>query len=243
VRPHYIVSIVFVTIFVGCSISLKDPIVPVANTYYLHEGVNIHFKDVGRGRPIVFIHGFGASLDSWRFMVESLKNEYRLVLLDLKGHGFSDRPYDEKYSVQDHARVVLGLIRYLGLDDVVIVGHSFGSVVALAAALEARKTSAPAVAGLVLIAGTVDGDNLPSFLRLLRTPLIGWLSVKLTSAPFRTRLMLKRAYYDDRKVTESLVELYAQYQEIAGTEYAMLRTAAQLVPANFLDLKEDLSKL
>lgn len=242
-RPHYIASIVFVAIFVGCSTSLKDPVVPVANTYYLHEGVRIHFKDVGKGRTIVFIHGFGASLDSWRFMVEAFKDEYRLVLLDLKGHGYSDRPRDSRYSVRDQAEIVIGLLEHLGVSNVVLVGHSFGSVVALLAALKARESSPGIVSGLFLIAGSVDADNLPFVLRLLRTPVIGWLGMKLTSASFRTRLALKKAYYDDEKITDSVVELYAKYQNIPGTDYAFLKTAEQLVPSNFSDLRQDLRRL
>lgn len=216
---------------------------PVTNTYYVHEGVKIHFKDIGAGRPVVFLHGFGTSLDTWRFIVAPLKNEYRLVLLDLKGHGFSDRPHDEQYSVHAHARVVMGLIRYLELERVVLVGHSYGSVVALAVALETRNHMQGLVSGAAMISGSVDIDNLPFVLRLLRTPLIGWLSVKLTSASFRTRLLLERAYYDDSKVTDSLVELYAQYQRVPGTEYALLRTAEQIVPSDFLRLKGELRKL
>ena len=215
----------------------------VRSTYYSHNGVKIYFKNVGAGRPLVFLHGFGASLDTWRFIVEAFKGEYRLVLLDLKGHGFSDRPHDEQYSVQDHAQVVLGLVNYLGLKNLVIVGHSYGSAVALATALEAQKSSPDIVSGLVLIAGSADANNLPFFLRLLRIPLIGWLSVKLTSASFRTRLMLKRAYYDDDKITDSLVELYAQYQRIPGTDYALRKTAEQIVPSDFLRLKGELGKL
>ena len=242
-RPYNITFILLAVLSVSCATSLKQPIPPVSNTYCWHEGIKIHFKDVGAGRAVVFLHGFGASLDTWRYMVDALKNEYRLVLLDLKGHGFSDRPHDERYSVQDHARVVMGLINHLGLQNVVMVGHSFGSAVALAVASEAQKSFPGVVAALVLIGGSVDEDNLPFFLRLLRTPLIGWLSVKLTSASFRTRLMLKRAYYDDEKVTDSLVELYAKYQYIPGTDYALMKTAEQIVPSDFLHLKKDLAKL
>jgi pimeloyl-ACP methyl ester carboxylesterase len=199
---------------------------------------------MGSGRPLVFLHGFAMSLDTWRFLTTELKKEYRLLLLDLKGHGLSERPRDEKYAPQDHMRVVGGLINHLGLEDVVIVGHSFGSVVALTVALESQRgSSSGPITGLLLIAGSVDVKNLPFVLRVLRAPLMGWLSLKLTSVPFRTRLMLKRGYHDDSKVTESLVELYAQYQRIAGSGYALMRTAEQIVPPDYPRLKEALAKL
>jgi pimeloyl-ACP methyl ester carboxylesterase len=244
VKAHCFISILLAAASTSCSTSLQHYTGAVPSGYYLHDGVKIHFKQVGRGRAVVFLHGFGMSLDTWRFVVESLGDEYRLVLVDLKGHGLSDRPRDGMYAAKDHARVVRGLIDYLGLENVVVVGHSFGAVVGLAAALDAqRHGSSEIIATLVLIAGSVDAENIPLFLRLLRTPVLGWLGLKLTSASLRTRLMLKRAYYDASKITDSLVELYARHQSVPGTDYAFIKTAEQLVPIDIAQSKRDLSKL
>jgi pimeloyl-ACP methyl ester carboxylesterase len=210
---------------------------------YVHDGVRIHFRDRGAGSAIVLIHGFGASLDTWRYLEDGLKNEYRVVSLDLKGHGYSDRPLDDRYSLQDHAAVVLGLMDHLNLKNVVLAGNSLGCAIALMAALKAQQESSATVAAIVLIAGSLDGDKLPLYLRLLRLPVIGSLATKLTPATFGTRLILKRAYYDDEKVTDSLVELYAKYQRIAGTEHALITTARQMIPADISGLREALKNL
>jgi pimeloyl-ACP methyl ester carboxylesterase len=209
---------------------------------YVHDGVRIHFRDRGAGNAIVFIHGFGASLDTWRYLEDGLKNDYRIVSLDLKGHGYSERPLDDRYSLQDHAAVVLGLMDHLKLKNTVFVGNSLGCAIALMAALKAQESSRT-VAAIVLIAGSLDGDNLPFYLRILRLPVIGSIAAKLTPATFGTRLILKRAYYDDAKVTDSLVELYAQYQRIPGTEHALMTTARQMIPADISALREALKKL
>ena len=209
---------------------------------YVHDGVRIHFRDRGAGNAIVFIHGFGASLDTWRYLEDGLKNDYRIVSLDLKGHGYSERPLDDRYSLQDHAAVVLGLMDHLKLKNAVFVGNSLGCAIALMAALKAQQSSR-AVAAIVLIAGSLDGDNLPFYLRILRLPVIGSVAAKLTPATFGTRLILKRAYYDDAKVTDSLVELYAKYQRIPGTEHALMTTARQMIPADISALREALKKL
>ena len=214
----------------------------VASSYF-HDGVRIHFRDRGAGNPIVFIHGFGASLDTWRYLEDGLKNDYRIVSLDLKGHGYSERPLDERYSLQDHAAVVLGLMDHLELENAVLVGNSLGCGIALMAALKTQQESSVKVAAMVLIAGSLDGDNLPFYLRLLRLPMIGSIATKLTPASFGTRLILRRAYYDDDKVTDSLVELYAKYQRIPGTEHALITTARQMIPADSSSLREALKKL
>lgn len=238
------VLFVVISLLASCSPVSSTGIPPeaIANSY-VHDGVRIHFRDRGRGTPIVFIHGFGASLDTWRYLEEVLKNDYRVILLDLKGHGYSDRPGDDRYSLEDHAAVVLGLMDHLKLDKAVLAGSSYGCAVALMAALKAQEGSSMTVEALILIAGSLDPDNLPIYLRLLRVPVIGWLAVKLTPATFGTRLILNRAYYDGEKVTDSLIELYAKYQRIPGTEHALLTTARQMIPRESSGLREALQNL
>lgn len=236
--------IVFMSLLlISCSAPVQASVPAVKDGFYDHEGVKIRFREMGQGRPVVFIHGFGASLDTWRYITDSLQVDHRLVLLDLKGHGFSDRAPDEKYSLKDHADIVLGLVRHLGLKDVVLVGHSFGSIVAVDAALQASESPDLNITGLVVIDGALEPEHIPVFLKLLRVPLLGWLSVKLTTAPFRTRLMLRRAFHDDSKVTDDLVELYAKYQRMPGTEHAMIATAKEVVPEDFPLIREKLAAL
>jgi pimeloyl-ACP methyl ester carboxylesterase len=243
VHPSALAALYAAILFIGCSAALQAPAPGGKENFYDHEGAKIRFREMGRGRPVVFIHGFGASLDTWRYITDGLAPDHRLVLLDLKGHGFSDRPRDEKYSLEDHAGIVLGLVRHLGLKEVVLVGHSFGSVVAVAAALQASASPVPSVTGLVVIGGALDPEHVPFFLKLLRVPMLSWLSVKLTTPSFRTRLMLRRAFYDDSKVTDQLVELYARYQTIPGTEHAIIATAGHMIPENLPLFREKLAAL
>lgn len=238
-----ILLILFTILSGSCAAPLEEITPPANGSFYSYDGVRIHFEDMGSGRPLVFIHGFAASIDSWRFLVEPFKKDYRLVLLDLKGHGYSDRPADARYSPRDHADVVIGLIKSLQLSHVILVGHSFGSAVALLAALEAHHSEPDLVSGVILFAGSVDPYHLPFLLRALRVPVIGWLGMKLTSASFRTRMALKKAYYDDSKITDSLVEMYAKYQHIPGTDHALLETAKAFVPPNLFELKQQLKDL
>jgi pimeloyl-ACP methyl ester carboxylesterase len=64
-------------------------------------------------------------MDTWKSLAENLGNDFRLVLMDLKGHGYSDRPRDSHYSTQDQADIVVGLMENLKLTNVILVGHSF----------------------------------------------------------------------------------------------------------------------
>ena len=243
-KPGRFISSLATLGLLSCSALLgKDTDEKPAGKTYLYEEGRIHFKDIGRGRPIVFIHGFGASTDTWRFLVDDLKDDYRLVLPDLKGHGFSDRPRDSMYSLADHAAAVLGLMDHLGLSNAVLVGHSLGSAIALLVALRAREPSTDNVSAIVLITGSLDPEQLPLFLKLFRLPVFGWVVMKLTTASFRTRLALRKSVYDKERITDSWVELYAKYQRIPGTDYALLKIAEQMIPQDASQLKEEVRKL
>ena len=100
------------------------------------DGVGLAYDDVGRrdGVPLVFIHGWTANRHRWDDQVAHFAGRYRVISLDLRGHGDSDTTPG-----LDHpglAREVLALLDGLGVDRFVPVGHSMGGMIALTLALE-----------------------------------------------------------------------------------------------------------
>lgn len=97
-------------------------------------GVQLHVVDGGNraGRPIVFIHGFSQSWLSWsRQMHSDLANDFRLVALDLRGHGESDKPHDVYSDCLLWADDIDAVIREMGLQQPLLCGWSYGSLVIL----------------------------------------------------------------------------------------------------------------
>lgn len=97
-------------------------------------GVGLHLREWGpdHGQPILFIHGWSASYLSWRAQFDSaLRERYRIVCLDLRGHGFSDKPLDpEMYQNGAHwADDIAAVMIALGLRRPVLVGWSYGGYV------------------------------------------------------------------------------------------------------------------
>ena len=94
--------------------------------------------ELGRGtQPMVFAHGFGCDQNMWRFVTPAFADDYRIVLLDYVGSGQSDLgAYDaERYATLDgYASDVLDVIHALDLREVILVGHSVSSMVAVLAA-------------------------------------------------------------------------------------------------------------
>ena len=97
-------------------------------------GTRLHLVETGNpsGRPILFIHGFSQSCFSWNRQLNSdLADDFRLVAMDLRGHGRSDKPRDAYGDPKLWADDIRAVIDTLGLDRPVLVGWSYGPLVIL----------------------------------------------------------------------------------------------------------------
>ena len=70
------------------------------------ENMNLYYEIEGEGKDILFLHGWGSSVDAFRRMIMPLKSRFRCILIDLPGFGKSDLP-KEPLSIDDYCRIVL----------------------------------------------------------------------------------------------------------------------------------------
>lgn len=116
--------------------------------------ITLAVEDVGSGKPVVLVHGYSQSRLCWRNQFKSdLTDDFRLVAMDNRGHGESDKPRDAYADSELWAEDVHSLLTELELDDVVLVGWSYGGLVALDY-IEAFGTER--VAGLNLVGGVSE---------------------------------------------------------------------------------------
>jgi pimeloyl-ACP methyl ester carboxylesterase len=95
------------------------------------DGVNLRYLDTGEGDPaLVFIHGWSCNQSMWGDQIEAFAPTHRIIAVDLRGHGESDKP-DQDYAIGGFADDMAWLIREIGLDRPVIIGHSMGGVTTL----------------------------------------------------------------------------------------------------------------
>lgn len=96
----------------------------------------------GKDMPIVFIHGLGCagSFDYPEVAAQESLRNHRRILVDLLGDGYSDKPNEFTYTVEDHARYLQEFIDYLNLGPFILFGHSLGGAVALSLADKCRDT-------------------------------------------------------------------------------------------------------
>lgn len=133
-------------------------------------GTSLRVAQSGAGRDLLLIHGSPGSLEDWQPIVERLAGSFRVTAYDRPGHGESAlRP---RVSVADNAEVAAALIQVLGLEQVTVVGHSYGGAVALALALERPRH----VEAYVSVGGALlhtRGERIEASFRALALPLLG----------------------------------------------------------------------
>jgi pimeloyl-ACP methyl ester carboxylesterase len=111
------------------------------------DGLRFHIQQTGTGPDVVLIHGVTGDLSIWYLCraMETLGAARRVTAYDLRGHGYSDAP-PRGYTSADHAADLFAILDHLRIERANLVGHSFGAVIALHAAILAPKR----ISGIVL---------------------------------------------------------------------------------------------
>jgi pimeloyl-ACP methyl ester carboxylesterase len=99
--------------------------------FFPYKGRQIHFSDSGSGAPIALLHGYLESSEVWNGFAENLSSDFRIISIDLPGHGLSD-VYGDVHSMEFMATAIKELMDYLDIKKVFLTGHSLGGYVALA---------------------------------------------------------------------------------------------------------------
>jgi haloalkane dehalogenase len=143
------------------------------------HGSKIHYIDVGSGDPILFLHGNPTSSYLWRNVIPHLSSSGRCIAMDLIGMGKSDKP-DIEYRFVDHAKYVNGFIEKLGLKNITLVIHDWGSALGFNYAMQ-HEANIKGIAFMEAILKPTTWaefpDNVRTGFKLLRTPLVGWLMI------------------------------------------------------------------
>ena len=169
------------------------------------EGLRLHLRDTGpRGAPpVLFLHGFGASLHTWEEVAQGLAPDFRVLRIDLPGFGLTGPDPSGDYTDERAAVILLALMQRLGLERLALVGSSMGGRIAwrFAAAHPER------VARLVLMAP--DGFASPGigYGGPPRVPLL-MRALPYTLPDALLRPGLTPAYADPATLTEPLFQRY-----------------------------------
>ena len=210
----------------------------------LSPGLTVHVRDQGPrdGQAVILIHGSNASLQTWEPWVARLQDEYRVISLDLPGHGLTGINPSGVYDYPSYAAVVDQVMQKLGIPSAIIAGNSMGGGVAWTYALAHPDK----VAGLVLVdaagAPNAASRNAPIGFRIARMPIIKELArVIMPRAMFESSL--KTSISNAAIITPDMVDRYWELNRFPGNrEATMLRFAAAqksrpVTPAQLAEIK------
>ncbi len=224
--------LVYIFIFIGCS--QKIPITweeRILDSKIEH--LPLYYDEYGdkSNKTILFLHGFGENHHTWRFLVPKLAANYHLIMLDLKGFGDSPKLKDKAYSVYDQALLVNEFIKREKLQDITLVGRSFGGGVALIMALmQEDELTDKNIEKLILINSMSYKQNLPSMMETLNQPIIGYLGIHLLDNEWIANEGYRFAFYDDSLIPKESVQATAAYLTFPLAKYAYLETVHELIP-------------
>jgi 2-hydroxymuconate-semialdehyde hydrolase len=186
------------------------------------DGVGVHYLEAGEGPPLILIHGLGASTFTFQRVFPELARRFRVVALDLKGFGFSDRPEGD-YTLTAQAHLVRQLMDRLGIERASVLGHSMGGAVAMRLALAYPER----VERLILASSASD---LELGRRIWGAALLGRLLPLVAPFTLHNRrfreLSLKSGFYDSDHCTEQVIEGYMLPGRVHGHLRALGDTMA-----------------
>ncbi len=191
--------------------------------------VRLYTETLGSGRrTIVLLHGLGASSYAWRRVARRIGKRHRVVAIDLKGHGRSDKPFDAAYAPTAHAELVRDGLRQMGLRNVTLVGHSFGGLVALVAALQERDLHSKRISRLVLVSAPALPQKASLMVRFLQKPVLPYIALSLVPPQVQVALALMSEAVGMGHITQTDVDFYAQPLFDPGGQHALIQTARQI---------------
>ena len=189
------------------------------------NGVNVHYKTYGEGEPtFILLHGFGASLFSWREVVEPLAEFGTVIAYDRPAFGLTERPMEwegeSPYSQDSQVELVIGLMDALGVEQATLVGNSAGGTISMLTALKYPER----VTSLILVDPAVyAGGGAPAWIR----PLLGTPQFDHLGPLFARQLQvqgtefLKTAWHNPSKITPEIFEGYQQPLQINDWDKAL----------------------
>ena len=171
------------------------------------DGARLHYLEQGSGSPVVLLHGNGTMIQDFTLsgVVESLAREHRVIAFDRPGFGYSKRPDGRIWDQAAQAELIHHALQKLGVEQPVVVGHSWGTMVATALALAHPES----VGRLVLMSGyyyPTPRLDLPA-LAMPAIPGIGTI-LRNTISPLLARAMwplIRRTMFGPAPVSESFL--------------------------------------
>ena len=177
-------------------------------------GYGVHYVDVGHGPAMVLLHGFGGSTYSYRHLIPIFARDHRVIAVDLKGYGYSERDALTGLTATDQVAMLKTLLDRCAVDGAVFVGHSMGGGIALRFA-----AAHPQIVQALVLAAVATGERRPGRRAGLRGAMPPWLLRPMlpVMAGFASSRLLRMMYHDQSLITPEVRDEYLRPARIKGS--------------------------
>lgn len=216
-----------------------------AQTFQFDE-TNINYAVEGSGeKAVLFLHGFGLSMNSWgNLNLENWLDHHKFVFLDFKGFGFSDKPKNSDYSVEEQVRIIVALLKHLNITNLSVVGHSYGGIVAYSLINEVvRGWVNLKIEKKIFIDSPVYEPISPYFIKILQIDFLSFLALNLIPKRIIAKSSLKTSFYNYNKAKKNYLERYVFFFKQKGINYSMRKIAKNILPKNLAEIQNSLKEL
>ena len=201
---------------------------PPSQFITLSNGVIIHLRDEGESEDpvIVLVHGHSEDLHTWDRLAKHLIGSFRVIRFDLRRHGLTGQAPDNEYSIESYVSDLSMVIKHLGVDKFVLVGHSMGGRISVKYTIENREK----VDGLILLSASgaprKEKTPQPMALRLMRTS-IGRFLIKRIWSRNMAKKSLEDMVFDGTSITDQEIDRMWEFSKYPGSMDAMFREFAE----------------
>src|SRR4051812_11227774 len=254
---HWLLSTLFVLLVLGAALvaaavyavvqaRAAEHKTPPIGPFLEVDGVRLHYLEQGQGDPVVLLHGNGGLIQDLTVsgLVDGLSGHHWVIVFDRPGFGYSTRPRSRVWTPMAQAEVLGMALDELGVKQAVVLGHSWGTLVAVSLALQAPTL----VRGLVLLSGYYFPTARLDVPLLLppSIPVIGDV-MRYTVSPLLGRLLLPpliRKLFEPAPVTERFERLFPMAMTLrpahlraSAADTALMIPAATELQARYRELK------
>lgn len=244
-RLRWIISVLLMPFLWGCSVPLVRPTRIDWNPSLTPQTIQINGHTIfytvkGEGKPLLLIHGYGAGMWVWEKQIETLSQSYRVYVLDLIGHGFSDRP-KIPYTPETYIHLLRNFMKGVGIEKATLIGNSMGGGIAWAMAVLFPER----VDRLILIncvppdvLNSVKNESFQMLVAIKDIPLVPYLVIAGRNRK-SIRWILLECVSDIKLITPEVLNRQYQLSKIKGTTWALYSTFKHAEEA--LTVKDKLS--
>jgi pimeloyl-ACP methyl ester carboxylesterase len=199
------------------------------------DGMQVHYRDEGKGIPLILIHGTSASLHTWDAWTEELKKNFRVIRLDLPAFGLTGPHPQRDYKIPTYVQFLHKFLQKLSIESAYMAGNSLGGLItweyALAYPQEVKKMI------LLDASGYPSTRPRPWVFRLAGTPILNQI-VRYVTPKFFFKNNLAQVYADDRKISEELITRYFDLNLREGNRQAFIDRSQTTGETNWRKIKQ-----